>query len=221
MKMKKDRSKTIWLALVAVFIIALAMSSCQKAPYYHVDSLDELKAELEDYPEILFPDLSEYKMDANYRIKQWEQDRNVLNGYSISCYDSVTVGDLNFSKIEYNCIDLEHYMDKLSQPLPLNINAQYFGVDVQEWTTSILSDGDDELEGLKIPENSSSWEYDKRFDLNGVRYHFGARVFAPNDGDKSKDFSAEVELGNEEMLRLMKSIIDQSPIVAEEGGEEQ
>ena len=197
---------------MAVFILAITMSSCQTAPNFDVKSLDELKTTLKDYPDILIPDISGYQMAARYTVFQWDVDRNVLNGYGIDSGDSVSTGNgnLKFSRIDYSCISLEHYHDKLNPPEPLNINAQHFDVDTEEGVTNMTND-EEMLKEYKVPVNTSAWWYAKTFDFNGCRYVLDAQLYLPNGGDTNKDFSTEVDQGNQELLRVMKSIIDQGP----------
>jgi len=213
----KTAKRKILIGMVAVFILAFTMSSCQSAPNFDVKSLDELRATLKDYPDILIPDLSSYQMAARYTVFQWDADRNVLSGYGIDSGDSVVTGngDLKFSRIDYSCISLAHYGDKFNPAPALNINTQHFGVDTEE---SILDmTGNQKATDLyKIPKNTSAWFYSKRFDFNGCRYDLSAYLYLPNGGDKTKDFSAEVDQGNQELLRVMKSIIDQGPPVSDQ-----
>jgi len=214
----KTAKRKILIGMVAVFILAFTMSSCSSAPIFNVKSLDELKTTLKDYPDILFPDISSYQMDGNYTVSQWDVDRSVLNGYGIYSYNPVVTGngDLVFSRIEYSCTSLEHYGDKLNPPPSLDINAQHFGVDTQEWISDMTND-QESLDLYKVPKNTSAWLYFKKFDFNGCRYVIHAGLYLPNGGDKNKDFSAEVDQGNQELLRVMKSIIDQGPPVSSQG----
>ena len=214
--MNTKRGKFIYIILVAVLlglILPILFTSCflQKplpAPYYHVDTLDELKADLAGYPNLLLPDLSGYQMNADYNVQVWNRwNKKARSGYSIYG-DDVLVADIVFSRFHLSCLELKHWVDDLNLRPPVWPNNQYFGVDVAEYFEDFTND-QETLDLYGIPKNTSAFNIHYDFDFNACRYTMGADLYLPNGGDKEKVFSAETERGKEELLKLMKSIIDQ------------
>jgi hypothetical protein len=202
---------TCFVIIAIGFVIHFLIAGFRGLPYFDVSSLQEQQEELKNCPEVFFPDLSGYKIDsAKYTVYQARGYTKKVEGYSICALDTTTDSGLKFKQLDLSCISIARDSDALAkEPLFFEANAQYFGVDVVEWGGNNLSEDPEMVELYSIPKDISAYSFYQKFYFNGCEYSIDARLYLNNGGDMDKDFSAEISQGKADLLRLMKSIIDQ------------
>lgn len=206
------------LATAAMLAFSLMLASCGlKAPNYLVPSLEDLKDELKDYPGFIIPDtpyISGYPPDINFSVLQYSANREILDGYGITVWTPIPIEDFTLEGLHCSCWSLANDSDGVNQPEYQKPNAQYFGVDVFE-NCEDLTWNQEFRDLYDVPEGSFFYWYTYQFDFMNSKYTIFARLIRPDSISDDAGNAIAVEKGKEEMLGIIKSIIDQEETFGE------
>lgn len=215
MKDMKD-FRLLLIVFLLSFVLTTALAGCATAPQYEVDSLEELKESLADYPHILFPDLKPYEEFPYGRYTIPYTGRNsgcsskrVLVGYEIQLGAMQSESTSVLEGIDLSCLD-NGLSNKGTNPedLVLIANMDYRGISIQD-----LSEKRDFEEYADIytmfPEDSYFYRYNYAFDYLGCRYSMGGELILPPGELTEGGVNAVREKGKREFLDLIDSIIEQ------------
>jgi len=225
-KRRQKMKKGSWI-LAMVLICILLSSGCTSNPNYYVESYDELKNELKDYSDILFPDISRYEQENFiYVIEHAPAHKNDKHGYCFSSDSLADNAEISSNKtvlsvLNVGCTTLEYrafLTDKtkgswsvLSEFEPNieidGIAAEYIHFD------SYLSQNETEdvnaAEGDEFPDGTfESWD---RYiiEYRGCRYRVSGIVRLLPEEQVNTDLELIIEEGKEELLDIVRSIITQ------------
>jgi hypothetical protein len=180
---------------------------------YEVESYEQVKADLADYPDIIFPDISKYEESGvlEYWVGLYPADRRIKNGYEIWTFDDIpapsAIGTA-FSYVVMGSHSIEHYKDELNPAPPLDANMTYRTVPMEFFEFEIA---DEDLPVL-YPDGSRVGVLDFCFDLSGYRYMINVHVLLTPDEQATITYDEKMALAYAELLVLVDDILDKGGV---------
>lgn len=227
--------KRRWVAGVLLFC-SLAASGCSMRagipnPQYDVDTYDELKDELKEKKEILYPDISRYEAEGLiFRIDHMPGNPEDKHGYRIlwgvfaneeGPVSGTVLRDLfvKCTTLEYIAYETDETKGYWREHEEVEPNREVSGVPVQYYhNESMVNLSEEDLkrtaESFRFPKGTYECSKGYRFEYQGCEYEIYVIVRLLPEEQREKNIEEEVEKGEEELLEVVRSIILQ-------GGEEE
>jgi len=223
--------KRKWIVAV-VSLCILVMGGCNTPnPQYNVKTYEELKDELKDDTDILFPDISRYENEQiDYVIYHKPANKNDKHGYKLfwGLYandgepsSETALSDLHVfcNTLEFIAYDSDETKGSWAVYPEFKPNMEVDGVVVEyEHYDSYVDKNDPEYEELselfKFPDGTYESSNYYKFEYRECQYKISGIVRLLPEEQLEKDIDQKVEKGKEELLEVIRSIIKQ-------GGEEE
>jgi hypothetical protein len=196
--------------LVLVFLVLTTFIGCYHPkpflPYESFGSLQELEKSIDSKLPIIFPDTAKYQfVDDSLYWKVYKSNyTNVVAGYNYEGDLDATKSNTCLRRLSIGCRILNKAYNKSNPPPTLNMNIKVLGNDVAKQIEYLSDD-------TRYPAGSKVVNYIYEFDFSGNRYSFGGTLVISPDTLKTLDeqgIKNVVQKGNEEMLDLVKSILE-------------
>jgi hypothetical protein len=201
------------LASILTGSCLFALPSCQSAPEYEVSSYEQIKTDLADQPDIIFPDISKYEKSGvlKYFVNLYQGDRRIRNGYTVVSYDDIPdpyAIDTLFKRIAISCLSLKYYKDERNLAEELDCNTTYRDVAMEFAETDFTENINDLGLDNPYPDGSKFGGLGARFDLNGYRYLIEVHVLLTPDEQKTTTYEQRMADAREELFVIVDDILD-------------
>jgi hypothetical protein len=193
-------------------------TSCQTAPYYRVDSYEQLKEDLAGEPDIIFPDLSRFELydglvfDVYYCGYEYDK-----SGYDIhlgeywleqqslyhSCIDGFGVACSDLNRDYDNDGDSSDTADDY-----IKVNHEYRGMPM-EYNSHFA---DEHKEHSPWPEGAVVGGVAYNFQLDGYRYYVNMGFQVPPDKLDTESPEAWMAKIESQTLSIVDNILDQAGV---------
>jgi hypothetical protein len=214
--------KPLRLILAGIFAAAclcvvFVLIGCESAPEYQVDSYEQVKEELADQPDIIFPDISKYEELGmmEYHVTLYPGDRRIKNGYDLYPRD-LTLGlssaETAFEYVAIGSLSIEFYKDERNPAAPLDFNVTHRTVAMQLYEGDITEDANGPNSAHRYPDGSRIGTLNLRFDLNGYRYFVRAMISLTPDELKTVTYEEKMVRAQAELFVLVDDILDKGEI---------
>jgi len=218
--------KRKWIAAV-VSLCVLVMEGCNTPnPQYNVETYDVLKDELKGNADILFPDISRYEDEQiNYTINHKPANKSDKYGYRLSWEVYVNDGEpssetalrdfyVRCTTLEYIAYDSDETKGSWAEYPEFKPNTEVEGVAVEYARyDSYIDQNDTEYAELpersQFPDGTYESSNDYQFEYHGCQYEVTGTIRLLPEEQLEKDIDQEVEKGKEELLNVVRSIIEQ------------
>ena len=208
----KKTMKKILLLLLALTISTSCLASCAVAPTTEFNSLAELQEAVKDSPDIILPDISAYKFEEGsmFWVDYRTSKKKTPAMYSIHGLaendDSVLAG------LGLECRILNYYAETGTVFEDLDLNAEYFGIQMYERIVDQTEDPDF-LQDKALEKGTLFYSIYYSFDLKECRYQIGGALIIPAGEVSSINIDEEIEKSKQELLQIVKQIIEKGKLI--------
>jgi hypothetical protein len=194
------------------------LSGCPGPPWYDVDTYEQVKRELVDQPDIIYPDIGKYEQTGTlaYEVYVTPDEKRERIGYQVRSRENEFKDantDSAFSYLGIDCRSINYLYSGPELWPPLAVTMRYRSVGME------YSSGDDtestDAEHLGTPYSGAEkiGAISCAFHLNGYRYSLNVRTVLTRGNLKTTTFEEELGKAHDELFVIIDSILDQGGIL--------
>lgn len=214
------------ILLCSCFVTTGCNTSGISNPQYWVDTYDELKEELKECEEILYPDISRYEEEGfNYVVNHKPANENDKQGYLIfwdilanedGPLSETSLRDFNVycTTLEYIAYDTDKTKGFWHERAELHPNMELEGVSIEHnYNESYVNLNEEDIEKISELTRYPNGTYENwngyKFEYKGCEYTVNGTIRLLPEEQLVKEVELEVEKGREELLDVIRSILAQ------------
>ena len=204
-------------ALAAVLSFAM-LGGCSSAPYFEVESYEQIQAEMADHSGIIYPDISKYQKEG---LTYWIGfdgggcSKMVKTGYSVRTGKIAEHLDGRgastvFSTFSIGCYKIEYLSAPRNPRREVQPNMTYRGIGIEYYEGSINNSDGTPPEFL--PEGAKLGSVSCEFDLNGYWYVINPQLVITSDELINTTFDEEISKAKAELFVVIDDILDKGGV---------
>ena len=208
------RFRLLLVAALAVVLSFAMLGGCSSAPYFEVESYEQIQAEMADHSGIIYPDIRKYQKEG---LTYWIGfdgggcSKMVKTGYSIYCpkvayYLEDSGVDTVFSSFHLGCYKIEYLSAPRNPRREVQPNMTYRGIGIDYFEINLTSQSE------HLPEGAEYGSVGCEFDLNGYWYVISSHLLLTSDELRDTTFDEEISKAKAELFVVIDDILDKGGV---------